>query len=49
MSELWNDFKQHDIHVIGVPGGEEGEGIKIQRKKMTKQISNLMKTISIQV
>ena len=25
MSSLWNNFKKSNIHIIGVPGGEEKE------------------------
>ena len=51
ISSLWNNFKQSNIHIIGVPEGEEKEQEigNLFEKIMKENFPNLVKEIDMQV
>ena len=51
ISSLWNNFKQSNIHIIGVPEGEEKEQDigNLFEKIMKENFPNLVKEIDMQV
>ena len=51
VSSLWDNYKQSNIHFIGMPGGEEkGQEIRnLYGKKMKENFPNLVKEIDMQV
>ena len=51
VSSLWDNFKQSNIHVIGVPEGEEKEQEigNLFEKIMKENFPNLVKKIDMQV
>ena len=51
MSSLWINFKRSNIHIIGVPEGEEKEqeNRNLFEKIMKENFPNLVKEIDMQV
>ena len=52
ISSVWDNFKKSNIHIMGVPEGEEREqeiGNKIFEKIMKENFPNLVKEIDMQV
>ena len=51
ISNLWDHFKHSNIHIIGVPEGEEKEQEigNLFEKRMKENFLNLMKEIDMQV
>lgn len=45
MSELWDNFKWHNIYVVGVPEGTIGTE-KVFEDRMATNFLNLVKTIN---
>ena len=51
ISSLWYNFERSNIHIIGVPGGEENEQktANLLEKIMKEKFPNLVKDIDMEV
>ena len=52
ISSLWDNFKKSNIHIIGMPKGEEKEqeiGNLFEKKRKKENFPNLVKEIDMQV